>query len=857
MILSQPIVTAASVEELLSYHDEIFIRVAYQTLLHRPADPSGTRYYLARLQTGVSKKEIISQIATSVEAQSKRVNVAGLDLIIKNHEKFKTSWLKQIYHRLITKKNRMDNAKKQISTFEDKNYQTGLHPSFDTTATSMTLAESDNITPIKIEEKMKKNDSNYTLTSTLDKKDILFDTDWYLEQNPDVAESGIDPYTHYINYGKKEGRHPRFDKHWYLNQYTDVVDNGIDAHEHYIHYGKFEGRHPAFDGDWYLDQYPDVAASGSNPLDHYLRYGKAEGRHPAYSVYTVDRNNYSKWVLNFDTINDKNRESMKIKSNLFKNKPLISVVMPVYNPNLVWLAEAIESIQNQIYPNWELCIADDLSPNPAIRQLLEQYAKKDSRVKVVFRTENGHISNATNSALEISSGEWIALLDHDDMLPQHALFWVVEAINTNPNIRMIYSDEDKMDEKGNRSSPYFKCDWNPDLFYSHNMFSHLGVYHSALVREVGGFRVGMEGSQDYDLALRCSEKIQLKQIHHVPRVLYHWRIHAESTASSADAKPYAMIAGERAINEHFQRRGVNAKAELIVYGYRVRYALPKILPLVTLIIPTRNGLKLLQQCVESIIEKTTYTNYEILIIDNGSDDTLTLRYLKKIVSNPSIRVVRDDGPFNYSALNNSAVKIAKGEIVGLINNDIEVISPEWLSEMVSHALRPEVGAVGAKLLYPNNTIQHAGILLGVTGIAAHAHRNIPRDQHGYFGRASLLQSFSAVTAACLLVRKSLYESIGGLNAIDLKVAFNDVDFCIRLRDAGYRNIFTPYAELYHHESATRGSEESPENIVRFAKEVDYMKKNKSLSPDPAYSPNLTIDNDDFSLANPPRVVSIN
>lgn len=569
---------------------------------------------------------------------------------------------------------------------------------------------------------------------------------------------------------------------------------------------------------------------------------------------------YPAWIREFDTLTDEVRAAMRMYALRFEYKPLVSIVMPVYNPNSLWLEKAIASVRGQIYPHWELCIADDASTNPAIRPVLERYAQMDKRIKLVFREKNGHISVASNSALALAQGEWIALQDQDDMLAEHALFWVVDAINRHPACRLIYSDEDKIDEMGVRSAPYFKCDWNPDLFYSQNMFSHLGVYHAELVREVGGFRAGLEGSQDYDLALRCIEHIAPEQIHHIARLLYHWRIHTDSTAHSSEAKPYAMLAGERAINEHLVRLGANAKAkaETLGYGYRIRYPLPECLPLVSLIIPTRNESKLLRQCVESILAKTTYTNYEILIVDNGSDEPATLRYLKGLGSEPRIRVMRDDRPFNYSALNNVAVKLARGEVVGLINNDIEVISPDWLSEMVSHALRPEVGAVGARLWYADDTIQHAGVVLGVHGIAGHVHRFLPKGDTGYCGRAALIQSFSAMTGACLLVRKSIYEAVGGLNEIELQVACNDVDFCLRIREAGYRNIWTPYAELYHHESATRGFDDTPEKQARSAKEVAYMQQRwgKLLQNDPAYSPNLSLDSEDFSLAWPPRVETV-
>jgi glycosyltransferase involved in cell wall biosynthesis len=576
---------------------------------------------------------------------------------------------------------------------------------------------------------------------------------------------------------------------------------------------------------------------------------------PSLGSGKYDRNDYTEWIRRYDTLSDEARTLMRSHIDAFLYKPLISVVMPVYNPNPEWLIEAIESIRRQIYSCWELCIADDASIDKRIRPILERYVEEDVRIKVVFREKNGHISAASNSALTLANGEWVALMDHDDLMTEHALFWVVDAINRDQNIRLIYSDEDKIDHSGRRFDHYFKCDWNEDLFYSHNMINHLGVYRTDLLMDIGGFREELEGSQDYDLALRYIEHINPKQIHHIPRVLYHWRAHAESAAQSRDVKPYAALAGERALNEHFRRQGTNAMAESIGYGYRVRYSLPDNLPMVSLIMPTRNELQLIRKCVESILKKTTYPNYEILIIDNGSDDPATLHYFSELQAEARIRIVRDDRPFNYSALNNAAAKLAQGEIVGLLNNDLEVISPEWLSEMVSIALQPRVGAVGARLWYPNNTLQHGGVLLGIRGVAGHAHYRLDRHHHGYIGRAALISSFSAVTAACMVIRKAVYDEVGGLNENDLQVSFNDIDFCLRVRGAGYRNVWTPYAELYHLESATRGYEYTPEKQVRFAKEIQYMKQRwgDTLLNDPGYSPNLTLDGADFTLAWPPRI----
>ena len=538
----------------------------------------------------------------------------------------------------------------------------------------------------------------------------------------------------------------------------------------------------------------------------------------------------------------------------FTSSPKISIVLPTYNSNIKWLSEAIDSVRGQVYENWELCIADDASTSPGVRNLLAKYAKNDHRIKLVLREQNGHISKASNSALSLASGEWVGLLDHDDLLTKDALFWVAQFINTNPDARLIYSDEDKVDEDGVLADPYFKPDWNRELFYGHNLICHFGVYAKSLLEEIGGFRVGFEGAQDYDLALRCIERIPFSSIGHIPRVLYHWRTHAESTAKNANAKPYAMLAGERALREHFIRMSIDAEPALIGHGYRIKYHLPSIPPLVSIIIPTRNGLFFLKKCVESILTKTKYENYEILIIDNDSDDPETLNYLNSFSSLDKVSVIRSPGPFNYSELNNKAVDKASGEIIGLLNNDIEVINGDWLSELVSRAILPDVGAVGPKLLYADGSLQHAGVVLGIGGWAGHSHKGFSGDVHGYVARVSLAGEFSAVTGACLFVRKEIFNRVGGLDAKNLKVACNDVDFCLKVGNLGYRNIYTPFAILHHHESATRGYEDTPEKKLRFKKELDFMLKRwgEKIHNDPMYNPNLTLGSENFGLAWPPR-----
>ena len=564
---------------------------------------------------------------------------------------------------------------------------------------------------------------------------------------------------------------------------------------------------------------------------------------------------YDKWIHRYDRWTPSAEKKIRSRVKWLVKKPLISVIMPVFDPDLHMLAVAIESVLRQVYDNWELCIADDASSNPAVRELISSYVRRDQRIKAVFRDTNGHISRASNSALALSCGEFIALLDHDDKLAPDALYWVAETIINNPNAALIYSDEDKIDASGNRFYPYFKCDWNYELFLSHNMISHLGVYRKSVVDQVGGFRAGLEGSQDHDLALRCIELLDSSQIIHIPRILYHWRSHEKSTASSSHAKSYAQIAGIKAIQDHLNRTLRNATAELHpdLPFYRVRFMLPSPPPLVSLIIPTRNGLPHLKHCIESILTKTDYSHFEIVLVDNGSDDPEGLKYMESLGLDKRIRVFHDSRPFNYSVLNNEAVKVANGEILGLVNDDIEILTPGWLSEMVSLAIQPAVGAVGARLLYADGSLQHGGIILGVRGVAGHSHKGISPNDHGYIGRAKLLQSFSAVTGACLVIKKSIFNQVNGFDE-NLAIAFNDVDFCLKVRDHGFRNVWTPFAELIHYESKTRGLEDTPEKMERFECEVYYVKRRwgDALLKDPAYNPNLTLDDEDYSLACPPR-----
>jgi len=568
-----------------------------------------------------------------------------------------------------------------------------------------------------------------------------------------------------------------------------------------------------------------------------------------------DAGDYARWIRCYDQLQREDAKRVRDQIAQFHHSPLISVLLPVYNSNLKWLRRAILSVQKQLYPRWELCIVDDASTDRKIWPFLQKYARRDSRIKLMRRMENGHISAASNDALGLANGDFVALLDHDDELAPTALYFVVLALNENRELQLLYSDEDKLDAQSRRSDPYFKSDWNPELLLAQNFVLHLGVYRTDLVRRVGGFRIGFEGSQDYDLTLRCIEQIRPEQIKHLPHVLYHWRMADESTASYATAKPYAQEAARHAVQEHLDRTGVAATVAPHHGVYlRTKYALPAEQPIVSIVIPTRDRVSCLQKCLESIFEKTVYRNYEVIVLDNESHESETLEYLAALGKRERVHVERIEGAFNYSHLNNRGVELSRGSLIALLNNDVEVISNSWLSEMVSHALRPEVGMVGARLWYPNRTIQHGGVILGAGGIAAHAHVGL-RHEHGYFGRANLAQNFSAVTAACAVLRREVYLQLGGFDEVNLTVTFNDVDFCLRLREAGYWIVWTPHAELVHHESVSRGLDDSTPKQLRCLAEIDYMKAKWGhvLQRDPFYNPNLSLGEDLFTLAFPPRI----
>ncbi|WKY44799.1 glycosyltransferase family 2 protein [Eubacteriaceae bacterium ES2] len=582
-----------------------------------------------------------------------------------------------------------------------------------------------------------------------------------------------------------------------------------------------------------------LANAGIRTISYLKRNGlKNTIRKIKFEVKYKNEENYEFWI---DIHEDYDKKAVAEELAAFQYRPKISIVMPVYNVEAIWLKECIDSVRAQSYQNWELCIADDCSTEPHVKPLLDSYAALDSRIKVVYREENGHISEATNSALAIATGDFIGLLDNDDTLADFALYEVVKLLNEHPEADLIYSDEDKLSEENERSQPFFKTDWAPDILLATNYICHFGVYRKTIIDEIGGFRKGYEGAQDYDLVLRFTEKT--KRIFHIQKILYHWRMIGNSTAVNPDSKGYAFEAGKKALEDALERRDIEG---VVSHGafpgvYHIEYAL-KDDGLVSIIIPTRDNASDLKVCLDSIFEKTDYKNFEIIIADNGSEKEETFELFEKMQNEhpDQVKVERLDMPFNFSRINNLAVEASKGKYLLFLNNDIKVITQGWIGKMVSMAQQDRIGAVGAKLYYPDNTIQHAGVLLGMGGVAGHGHCGYPRGDYGYFGKLVINNNYSAVTAACMMVKRSDFEAVGGFEE-KLEVAFNDVDFCLKLYSKGKFNVWMSDVELYHYESKSRGAEDTYLKYKRFNREIGYMKKHwlEYVKNDPFYNRNLT------------------
>ncbi len=536
---------------------------------------------------------------------------------------------------------------------------------------------------------------------------------------------------------------------------------------------------------------------------------------------------YLNWFRDFGRLRQEDRVIIRRHIGAFAQLPRLSILIPTCGIEPVLLRRALNSVAAQIYPHWELCIVHDLAATAQANAMLLEFCRQDERIRIVANTDPQSVT-----------GEFFMLLDPRDALAEHALYLVAAALEHDPALDMLYSDEDSIDATGRHDAPSFKPDWNPDLFLSHNFVCHLGAYRTSLMRAVGGLRPAFGGAQEWDLALRIAEMIPPERISHLPYVLYHR--HADATAEDAAS----LVAGMAAVGEYLTRTRTRAELNLVgTAGLRVHRAPPKPPPLVSILVPTRNGMQLLRRCIDSLIERTAHTHYEIIVIDNQSNDLTTLAYLDELASSGIARVLKYDAPFNYSAINNYAARQAHGSLLCLLNNDIEVIGEDWLGEMVSQAVRPEIGAVGALLYYPDDTIQHAGTIVGLSGCADHLYAGSPRGTTGMMGRVCLVQNFSAVTAACLVIRKEIFDAVGGFDSEHLPVSFNDVDFCLRVIELGYRNLWTPFAELYHHESASRGPEDSPAKLQRVRKERTYMRTRwpQFMKNDPAFNPNLSLD----------------
>ena len=533
----------------------------------------------------------------------------------------------------------------------------------------------------------------------------------------------------------------------------------------------------------------------------------------------------------------------------FSDAPLISIAVPAYRTPPQFLRDMIDSLLAQTYGNWELCIANGSPDDQEMNRILEEYGKRDVRVRYENLTENLGIAENTNAALAMARGEFVGLLDHDDLLAPNALYEIVLALEKNPEADAVYTDEDKVTMNlEEHFQPHLKPDFNLDLLRSNNYICHFFAVRKSVIEKAGGFFREFDGAQDYDFIFRCVENS--RKVAHVPEILYHWRTHKASTADNPASKMYAYDAGKRAIEAHLKRTGTEGIVSHTpdLGFYRVKYPVQGE-PMISIIIPNKDQKESLESCLKSIREKTGYKNYEIIIIENNSTSDEIFHYYKELSADPQIRLLRWKKEFNYSAINNYGARMAKGEYLLFLNNDVTVITDGWMEEMLGVCQRPEVGAVGVKLIYPDNTIQHAGCVVGLGGIAGHMFTDMPADRTGYLHKASILQDMSAVTAACMMMKKSVFEKAGGFTE-ELAVAFNDVDLCLKTRQTGYLIVYDPYARLWHMESKSRGAEDSKEKVRRFQTEIEYMRSHWIdilKNGDPYYNKNLSLTKWNYSL----------
>ncbi len=560
---------------------------------------------------------------------------------------------------------------------------------------------------------------------------------------------------------------------------------------------------------------------------------------------------YLEWVERYDTHIDE--AAIRSYLTTLKHQPIISIIMPTFNPPIAYLREAIESVRYQIYSNWQLCIVDDASTNPEVREVIAEYVARDRRIVADYRSTTGNISTATNDGIARAIGDYVGFLDHDDMLRPHSLAWVVATINEYPDTAIMYSDEDKLTWDDRRFSPYFKPDFDPLLLLAQNYMTHFFVARRTELRQVGGLRVGLDGSQDWDLALRLTEAVEEYQIRHIPAILYHWRMIEGSTAIRVQLKPEAMGAGRKAVEEAISRRSLSATLEPVSEGaYNLVHFQPSGNPRVAIVIPTRNHADLLSQCLDSL-EITDYPNYEVVVINNESDEPETLELLAEVSKRPNNRVLDYPHPFNYAAMHNWAIAQIDADYVCMLNNDTEAINASWLTDMVGLAQQDNIAAVGALLWYPDETIQHCGVILGINGEAGHRYKLSDKTAIGHGGRILLAGRLSAVTGAAMLVSKLAFDEVGGLDE-EFTVSLNDIDLCLKFTEAGYHIGYTPAAQLIHHESKSRGMDTEPTKKERYGTEVIryWQKWAPRILHDPYHNPNASIDDVGCGAAWPPR-----
>nr|WP_249202381.1 glycosyltransferase family 2 protein [Gluconobacter kondonii] len=556
---------------------------------------------------------------------------------------------------------------------------------------------------------------------------------------------------------------------------------------------------------------------------------------------------YHSWATSYFPILRKYVDRTR-NDDLITGNPLVSIVCPVWNPNLTDFTAAIESVRAQTWQNWELILVDDCSKNPELRAVIENFAKTDARIKPLFQKKNGGISVATNAGLEAAKGEWIAFFDHDDLLADVAVEYMLREA-TRSHADLIYSDEDKIDASGYYREPAFKTDWNYRLLLGVNYVCHFVMIRQSALQKVGGLNKEYDGAQDHDFLLRASEHIPAEKIHHVPEILYHWRITANSTASDIGNKRYAIDAGINAVNDHLERRNLPAHvdSQMGMTLYAVDWQFNQF-PSVTIIIPYKDEIPTTARCLDAIQKYTRYPNYKVILVNNWSITKEAEDFAKRVDEIPNVEILTVKEPFNYSRINNLAAKNETSDFFLFLNNDVFVEQENWLEILVNEALAdPQVAIVGGKFVYPNQTVQHAGVLLGIGDVAGHAHVGIPRNEGGYAGRAYFPQEISAVTAAGMLIRRPAFELVGGFDEEHLKVAFNDIDLCLKVRDAGYKIIWTPDFCAEHHESLSRGSDDRPSTERRFFHETQFMieKWGKTLRTDPFYNPHFTLDRQVF------------